>query len=77
MAVFLPFLLEEGYMAFNQCKNIIYLHWLNAMEEFYSNVKIEDILHNTRKLLANNNQYTRGIQFFVKITLHGTAPSGY
>jgi hypothetical protein len=39
------------------------------MEEFYSIVKIEGILPNTRQLLANNNQYTRSIQFFVKITL--------
>jgi hypothetical protein len=40
------------------------------MEEFYLIVKIEGILPNTRQLLANNNQYTRGIQFFViKITL--------
>ena len=39
------------------------------MEEFYLIVKFEGILPNARQLLANNNQYTRSMQFFVKITL--------
>ena len=50
-------------------KYIFTLVKLKAMEEFYLIVKIEGILPNARQLLANNNQYTRSIQFFFKITL--------
>ena len=50
-------------------KYIFTLVKLKAMEEFYLIVKFEGILPNARQLLANNNQYTRSMQFFVKITL--------
>jgi hypothetical protein len=50
-------------------KYIFTLVKLKAMEEFYLIVKFEGILPNARQLLANDNQYTRSIQCFVKITL--------